>query len=428
MLLLRGLRLRLTAWYVGILCCILIVISFAAAFAVQRALASETDRTLMLAAQSQVEQAEHFHQGGDEVTLGTRGINAVDPDETYTPGTGDIFVLSLDSKGQIAANPRGVQEPGLPVAASAAAALQGRRDLRTVSLDGKAFRILSQPLRDGGAVQVGRSLESSQHELHEIELALTLAGVAGLAFAAAGGMLLAGRALAPVHEGIRRQRIFVADASHELRAPLTLIRATAETLLRGARSQSHADTPLLHDLIDETDRLARLVSDLLLLARLDERPATLAEEIVDLGGVVRIDAERIRSVLDGRQMQLSLPDAPLLVSADPDRLEQLFLILLDNAVKYTPRNATIAIEAHRAGGQAEVTVTDNGPGLSMEAMAHAFDRFYRGDDARARPGGTGLGLAIARAIADASRGSLQLSTPALGGLRAVVRLPLAKSI
>jgi len=367
-------------------------------------------------------QVEHYEEPSPRLIAPVAG-GATDPDDVYAPGGGDVFVLIVDGRGRVLDNPRGVQEPGLPQAAGVAAALAGRRDTRTVSLAGTPFRILSVPLSGGRAIQVGRSLASSEHELYEIELALVLVGLGGLALAAGGGFLLAGRALRPVRAGIERQRAFVADASHELRAPLTLIRATAETLAQRAERSDDADASLFEDLIAETDRLARLVSDLLLLAQLDEAHPHASDEVTDLRAVVQRAVQRIAPLAGRRPVSGLLGDAALLVSGEAERLGQILFILLDNAVKYTPEDAAISLRAWQSRGQVILTVTDTGPGLSAEAITHAFDRFYRGDTARGHSGGLGLGLAIARALAEAMCGSLQLSRPAGGGLCATLRLP-----
>lgn len=420
--LLRSLRLKLTAWYAGILFCILALIGAGAILVVQHSLAAETDRSLLTFARSQEEPSERLLRGqGFPVS----GIPSRDPDTTYLPRGGDTFVLVFNRGGQVVANPRGAVAKGLPVKTGVEAAVAGRTDRRTVELAGQPFRVLTLPLEQGGALQVGRSLTSNQHELQEIEVTLALIGLGGLALAAGGGILMAGRALKPVQESMARQRSFVADASHELRAPLTLIRASAETAARAARRRHDPDTALLDDLIGEVDRLSLLVSDLLLLAQAGEAQVAIMDARTNLQEIVEAAVRRMEPVRGDRQIRLTAPSAPLFVNAPSGRLAQIFLILLDNAVKHTPGGTAIQIEVHRTGRQAEVTITDNGPGLSTAELEHAFDRFFRGDKARTRSGGSGLGLPIAKALSEILGGSIQLSTPASGGLRASLRFPLA---
>jgi signal transduction histidine kinase len=419
--LLRRVRLRLTAWYVSVLLLILLVLGAAVFVAIERSLAAETDRALRAAAAAQVERLE---QNGSRVTPPAGEQDPTDPDDAYAADAGDIFVYVVDAQGRIVANPRAVQEPGLPNTSGIATALAGGTDLRTANSGKGQVRVLTVPLAQGGAVQVGRSLNARGHELYEIELALALIAIVGLGLATAGGFLLSGRALRPVREGFVRQRAFVADASHELRAPLTLIRATAETLGRGAARRGDDDAPLYADLVDEADRLGRLVSDLLLLAQLDEARLRVKWSIVDLGQVIEQSTQRITPLLGGRTLSVErAPEHPLFVHGDAERLGQILFILLDNAVKHTPEDTTIRLTAWRSHGRVVVTVTDNGPGLPADVLAHAFDRFYRGDSAHGREGGAGLGLAIARGLAEALGGALGLSRPAAGGLRATLRLP-----
>ena len=423
---LRALRLRLAAWYIGILLCILIIVGTVAVLAVQHSLAVETDRSLKIAAEAQTEHTESLIVAGRTPTGRT---SLTDGDEAYAPMSGDIFVFFVDAQGHLTANPRNVREPGLPVSSGIGAALRGQRDLRTVVLGKTAFRVLSLPLEHGGAVQVGKSFAPELQEIRDIELVLGAISVAGLVLVGLGGTFMAERAMAPIKEGFARQRAFVADASHELRAPLTLIRADAETLLRGAPRRYEADTALVEDIVKETDRLSRMISDLLFLAQMDEGQVEFAEEVVELQAAVRDAAQRATPLLAGRTIHLSAPvHESLMIAADAGRLAQLLLILLDNAIRHTPPATSIDLRTQKSGRYAEVILSDNGPGMSAEAMRHAFDRFYRGNRDRPSPLGAGLGLSIARAVAQSFHGTLELTSATRGGLRVTLRLPLLQNL
>ncbi len=215
---------------------------------------------------------------------------------------------------------------------------------------------------------------------------------------------------------------FVADASHELRAPLTAIQANLELLQRQPDMTSADRREAVGEAGRETHRLARLVADLLALARADagvslrRQPVELDRVVLDAFGEARHLAQGQRIVLDGLE--------PALVQGDPDRLKQLVLILLDNAVKYTPPDGRVTLGLRRNGSRAQVRVCDTGIGIPPEDLPRVFDRFYRADPARTRdPGGSGLGLPIARWIAAQHGGTVMLSSAVGRGTTATVDLP-----
>lgn len=218
------------------------------------------------------------------------------------------------------------------------------------------------------------------------------------------------------------QKRFVADASHEMRAPLTAIQGNLELL------QRHPDKPPAeqHEAVSEANREARrlshLVADLLALARADAG-VSLRRDRVELDRVVLEALSIARHMARGQQVELAALE-PALVEGDADRLKEFFLILFDNAIKYTPPDGQIIVNLCRNGASAEVTVRDTGVGIAPEDLPRVFDRFYRADPARARdPGGTGLGLSIARWISEAHGGRIQLDSKPGEGTTVTVRLP-----
>ena len=251
-----------------------------------------------------------------------------------------------------------------------------------------------------------------------------------LVLAAGFGAFYSRRALVPIRDSLaaqrralRRQREFAADASHELRTPLTVIRASAEYLRR------HADRPVatvgeaLDDISAEVDHLTRLVDDLLLLARSDSGAVSLERRPVDLGDVAAAAASSLSGPAAARGVAIQVDPEPAVVAGDAARLRQLVLILVDNAVRHSPRDGTVRVEVRRAGGRAVLTVEDEGTGLREVDLPRLFERFWRG--AGAPPGGSGLGLAIAAWIVDGHRGEIDAANRAPGGARFTARLPLA---
>ncbi len=220
------------------------------------------------------------------------------------------------------------------------------------------------------------------------------------------------------------QRRFVADASHELRSPLANVRGTLEVALRRPRS-ADAYREAIDTALGEVERLGRLVSGLLLLSRTDAGQIVLDRRPMDLTDVARrtVSAHAARAGDAGVRLALDAPDA-LAVVADADRVREIADNLVDNALRHAPRGSTVTLTLGADATGVQLAVHDTGKGLSADEQAHAFDRFYRADDARERDaGGLGLGLAIARAIAEAHGGRLTVDSVPGHGATFVLVLP-----
>ena len=220
------------------------------------------------------------------------------------------------------------------------------------------------------------------------------------------------------------QQRFVSDASHELRAPLTIVQANLDLI------EQHPDLPVaehhhaLREANLETHRLTRLVADLLALARADAG-VQLQRRPVELDRVLLDALADARHLARGQQLGVEMIE-PVVIQGDPDRLRQLVLILLDNAIKYTPPPGVVTLALRRDGASVELSVRDEGVGIPAADLPHVFERFYRGDPARSRdPGGAGLGLPIARWIAEQHGGQITLDSQPICGTLVIVRLPLA---
>jgi two-component system, OmpR family, sensor kinase len=224
-----------------------------------------------------------------------------------------------------------------------------------------------------------------------------------------------------------RLRRFVADASHELRTPVTTIRGYAELHRRGALDDPAELAQAMRRTEAEARRMADLVDDLLLLARLDQgRP--LERRAVDLG-VLAIDAAGdTRAVAPERSVRATTQEG-VVVEGDEHRLRQVIANLVRNALVHTPATATITVAARREGERAVVEVADDGPGMTSDQARRAFERFYRADPGRARDrGGSGLGLSIVQAVALAHGGSATLASAPGEGTEVRVELPLAPEV
>lgn len=208
------------------------------------------------------------------------------------------------------------------------------------------------------------------------------------------------------------KKAFIADVTHELRTPLTVIKGTIETLEDGALDDVEGRGPLLTSMQRETDRLIRLVNELLVLTRADAGSLQLKMQMLDLAELARTRCDVFSNLAGRKGITLTCPANDLSASyiyADSDRLSQVIDNLLDNAIRHSPKNSTITIGIQQKDAGLECAVTDQGTGIPAEHLPFIFERFYRVDASRSRThqdGGTGLGLAIAKALVSAQGGHI----------------------
>jgi signal transduction histidine kinase len=221
------------------------------------------------------------------------------------------------------------------------------------------------------------------------------------------------------------QQRFVADASHELRTPLTTILSNVGLLLGGKRLTEIDRGAALRDIEDESERMSRLVQELLTLARADAGQH-LELGPVNVASIASDVCRQARRLHPDRQIELRDGKAPAAVEGNADALKQLLWILVDNAVRHTPKNSPVKVSVQREAGAVALSVDDEGPGIPAADREQIFERFYQADPARSGEG-TGLGLAIARWIAREHRGSVVAGESSQGGASFRVRLPLAQA-
>lgn len=219
-----------------------------------------------------------------------------------------------------------------------------------------------------------------------------------------------------------RRRTFLADASHELRMPLTIIRGEAQVALRAGEDSPDA-TEVFERILEQTRVLTRLLDDLFLIARAEAGGLRLNQQSVDLGELVRRVAHDFSTIAceSGATVRVDTQDAASLVArVDPDRVRQALVALIDNALRHTRPGVDIRVEARAAGEWITIAVTDDGPGIDSTLATELFGRFRRG---RTRSDGSGLGLTVVRALAEAHGGTASLGNAERRGARAVLRLP-----
>jgi two-component system, OmpR family, sensor histidine kinase MprB len=372
------------------------------------------------------------------------------------PGAAPALAQMIGPNGVVVADPNSPYRLPVSSADRELATNGGDAQFSDVSVKGTDLRVLTQPLADGGAIQVARSLEETNHTLNTLIIILAAVSAGGIALAAGLGPVVARTALAPAGEvsdaaeevarthdlthrievrgddelgrlaasfnemlaALERsesaQRRLVADASHELRTPLATLRTNIETLGRADNLDSAERKRLVADVTQELEEMTELVGDVVELARAPGQDAIARQEVA-LDELTRDAIERAQR--RARDMQFAEDLHPTLVHADAQRLGRAISNMLDNACKWSPPGGTIEVKVE-AGA---VTVRDHGQGFPPADLDKVFDRFWRADEARGKPG-SGLGLAIVQRVAEEHDGSARASNAEGGG--AVISLAL----
>jgi signal transduction histidine kinase len=419
-------RRRLFVTTLALVATLIVLIGAATAFVGLRVLDLDVDRALASAVEAAVTRLD-----GELPASEASG----ESDDT-SPASADTLMLYLDATGKEIANPSRVSLGGLPDPGAVAAAIATGRDLRTVDVDGVAVRLMTEPVVPSpgkppiGYVQGGFILTLHDQQSNSLVAAIALVGVVGLFGAAIVTLVVTGDALVPIRRSMAAQRRFVADASHELKTPPAIIRANAEVLEREGLVNEGGHV-LVADIVTETDRLARLVGDLLQIASSEAAGLVFVRHPTDLGAVALDAVRQAGALATMREVELGFesgdePGTSASVSGDRDRLTQLVLILIDNALDHTPPGTTVRVAVRRSGRRVELTVIDEGPGIPAAERDRVFEPFTRLPGVRRdRAGGTGLGLAIAQRITAVHDGTIAVDDAPGGGARFLVSLPWA---
>lgn len=466
-----SIRLRLTLLYSAILALTLIAFSIVLYVTLSRVLYNGVEQTLIGEAQRISANAKYDPRThkivipASKVTapdtlvqLRTAEGSMVDPETDKSP---NLRMLGFD----------------LPLDAEGLAAVQnGERWEQTIVVDGERLRVNSDLYRTASGteliLQVARPLTEPDRTLQQLSRLLIIGtGVATL-IAFGVGWALAGAALKPIDrithtahdigeerdfgrrvqyngpadeigrlattfnamlsalqgafkqeaQALQAQRRFVADASHELRTPLTTIRGNIGLLQRTPPISAEDREAVLSDMAEESDRMSRLVNDLLVLARADAG-RELHSEPVAIKPLIE-DACRNARLLAPERTIHCLNELDVFVQGDHDALKQVLLILLDNALKFTPPSGRLTLTTALHENKVAITVQDTGIGISAQALPHIFERFYRGDTSRTGAG-AGLGLAIAKTLVEGQHGSISVQSEPGQGSAFTIRLPRA---
>lgn len=478
-----NIRLRLTLWYTAILFVILVLFSFIVYAGLSRSLLITIDDHLQREAAQIIGEIrfesgehrsrEHSEHGEDKLGFTNEG-GALQAELEYIPEAG-VYWRILDPQG------RPLLDPGYFAGASLAPLdpdTARPQFLYAALADQTPIRLYSAPFvleqRGAGIIQVAESYQDVQAVQRQLVVLLALSVPLVTLLASVGGWFLASSALNPIDRITRaatqisasdlsrrlnlslpndevgrlattfdqmlarldsafeRQKRFIADASHEMRTPLTILKGEVEVALNRPRTaEEYRET--LEQVNQTTNRLTALVEELLLLARADNRQYPLQVERFDLAELLadEIDYLTPRATDKAITLNLTAPDQ-LYLEADPDKLARLFINLVDNAIKYSEAGDTVSVTAAAFQDGIRVEISDTGPGISPEHLPHLFDRFYRVDKARARQltdtngqSGAGLGLSIAQWLAEVHGGRIEVTSRLGQGTTFTVRLPLA---
>jgi heavy metal sensor kinase len=468
----RSIRFRMALWYAALLAAALVLFGAASYVGLERYLQKSLEESLVKQARSigdvlivNINQSGQDYVNNEITEHYSPEINGRFIRVTRADGR-QIFISGLPKDGTF--DPAHVPPPQLPVAQPFSHEVE--------MSDGHELLLHGLPYQASDGSQFLIEVAAPYNQIESVLRGLLLTFALGLplivALAIGGGYLLMRRALHPVdeirqkaaqitsrnlserlpvvHTGDELERLavdlnrmierleasfhqvnrFSADASHELRTPLTVLQGELESMARSSSNLPIEIRDTIGSALEETQRLAKIVENLLAISRLEAGEARKQLERLDFAELARSTADQMRLLAEEKNIHLDCNEAePVEVDADPARLKQVVVNLLDNAIKYTPERGRVSISVVKQDSRAVLEVADNGIGISADDLPHVFERFYRADKARSRQmGGTGLGLSIVRSICLAHGGCVTVNSTEGRGSLFRVELPLATSV
>jgi signal transduction histidine kinase len=415
---LARLRLSLTAWYAGVFTLVLALLGAGLFVTIRRQMSRHLDRSLRAAAGA-LEQAARIRETERAAARGAV-VDAVD--ELHIP---DRSLYLLDAAG---APVKPVRAPAWVRGAARLAVHSegGYRDLDAPP--GRELRLYAERFTGTTGTPYIAAVVADRMELEDEYAALieafAAATLVALLLVAGGGYLLVRKSTAPVERSMEHMRRFMADAAHELRTPIAILRTQAAVALGQSREPAR-DAQAFQAMERETARLGGIVGDLLTLARADAGDRPMAREPLYLDDTAAEAVEAVRALAEHKRIRVEVGTFDeTQIRGDGALVRQLLLIVLDNAIKYTPEGGHVRLDVTAHDGTAAVVVTDTGSGIAPEQLPLVFERFYRGEPARREVEGAGLGLAIARWIADAHGARIGIASQPGSGSRVTVSFPL----
>jgi len=472
----RSLRFRLTLWYVLILGFLLTAFSSFLYFTLSRSLYRDVDNKLRSLAELIASESAS--------PLSKFGFGSVDEALETSLNLKPIgkFIQVLDESGKIGRKSDNLKNVQLPISLNTLKnASKGVITFETTRSVGDAqLRIITHPVLEKNhitkIVQVASSLEDVEDALNTLFIILIITVPLALMVASLGGLFLANKALKPVDDvtqtarmitsqnlnqrikplkvkdeisrlidtfnemisrldqSFRQIKQFSADASHELKTPLTILKGEVEVALRKERKPDEYEQTLRSNL-EEINRMSQIVNDLLVLSKADTGELRLNKQDLDLAEVLNEVVAQLNLMIQSKnlRMETSNPPEGMHILGDPLRMRELFINLIENGIKYTEEGGTIRVTltkdmsdpGGKNGGYARIVVSDTGMGIAQGDQSKIFDRFFRLDKARSRDqGGSGLGLSISKWIVEAHQGKIEVESEIGKGSSFIVRIPL----
>ncbi|KQO18151.1 sensor histidine kinase [Paenibacillus sp. Leaf72] len=275
------------------------------------------------------------------------------------------------------------------------------------SLDGSHWAFLKQQTNEGYNL-VFLDVTAQQDILTNLIYTFSVVGLAMLIILFFTSRFFANQSIRPVREAFDKQKQFIADASHEMKTPLTIINTNTDVLLSNSEDTIHNQAKWLHYIKSETERMTKLTNDLLYLTEMDDARTSMIYSKFNMSDAVENIILTMEAVIFEKNVSLDYDIEPdLMVQGSSEQIKQVVMILLDNAVKYTSAKGTVTMSLQKQQNDIVLAVTNTGEGIAAEHLTRIFDRFYRTDSSRARKqGGYGLGLAIAKSIIDQHKGKI----------------------
>lgn len=437
----RRSRLRLAVWYAGVMGTILTLLGCGVYIAIAHAHEVAIDSEIRSVAST-------LHDAIEVTVSNPNQLNQLPPqllpdlclsDKPCTgPMTGpihylqqnyryDYYIRIVDPAGSLLAT-GGIRPEGLPMS-PVSPSWQSLRDSKGQEYHQVAITLENNRQEIWAYLMVGRSFQDFDQYLSSVRWSLLVGLLLSLALVTAASWWLSALAMRPIYQSYHQIQQFTADAAHELRTPLAAIRATVESVLRLPNLSQRDAQETLTVVNRQSQRLTTLVSDLLLLSRLDSKQRPLVKSVCCLQDLISDIVEEMAAFAIAEGVSLAIDvqvQMPVIVLADEEQLYRVVLNLVNNAVTYTPAGGQVILTLKRQQQQALILVSDNGIGIAREQQSKVFDRFYRVNEARVgQLGNSGLGLAIAQSIVRAHHGRLLIASEPGEGSTFTIALPLS---
>ncbi|MEO5509781.1 MAG: HAMP domain-containing sensor histidine kinase [Longimicrobiales bacterium] len=406
---LSQLRLRLTIWYIAVFAAVLVAFAFATLFVTTREISRELDRSLASSVDAVIAAVQTRDRTDPAESSQLGALNAL-----HIPGR-NLYVFDISGRPL---HPDTANDwlRGVARRAASAGVATGEADMPEPLT---AWRVHARRfvLGDGRTLVGAATADVIEVEdrYPNVVNGFAAAAVLALILCGAGGWLLAQRSIRPVEEAFLRMRQFMADAAHELRTPVAVVKGHAEVALRRPRDGAEY-VDALRAIHAEAGRLAGVLENVLVIARADAGAWPVAREALYLDDILMEATDAARVLAESRDISVTIDQLDELpVRGDPALLRQLMMILLDNAVKFSPAGGRVNVSVTRSNGNGVLSVLDAGPGIPAGQVEHLFEPFTRGEHVRESTGGAGLGLSIARWIAELHNATIEVVSPSSGG-------------